>query len=310
MSTTKVVTTLVIALILGFAGGFVAQFFVGNTSDSDLSSQINAVKEKVADLESNMSSFVSTGELQKVKSTIDNLKQNTDQSETQSSQVNWDQIKFQLDDLANRVQTLETKGTSSAPSNLKVGYVNATEAFTVFTGAVKEERDRVSELQQKLLDLRNKAIQGEITESEYKEQSDILQAKRLKAQLQIDLAMVDKMIESKGFSTIADKLKELRNQAQPIVDELDKTLTRMEEKSASPEEVQGILSQINNQYSQMDDLLTRLIESKMFQVTTQLAKNRGYDMVFREKNVLLSSNEEAVDNLTDATKQILRQEIS
>jgi len=310
LSTTKVVTTLVIALILGFAGGFVAQFFVGNTSDSDLSSQINAVKEKVADLESNMSSFVSTGELQKVKSTIDNLKQNTDQSETQSSQVNWDQIKFQLDDLANRVQTLETKGTSSAPSNLKVGYVNATEAFTVFTGAVKEERDRVSELQQKLLDLRNKAIQGEITESEYKEQSDILQAKRLKAQLQIDLAMVDKMIESKGFSTIADKLKELRNQAQPIVDELDKTLTRMEEKSASPEEVQGILSQINNQYSQMDDLLTRLIESKMFQVTTQLAKNRGYDMVFREKNVLLSSNEEAVDNLTDATKQILRQEIS
>lgn len=310
MSTTKVVTTLIIALILGFAGGFVAQFFTGTTNNSDLSSQVNAVKEKVADLESDMSSFVRAEELQKVKSMIDNLKQSTGQAETESSQVNWDQVKFQLEDLASRVQTLESEGTGSTPSNLKVGYVSASEAFTVFTDAVKEERDKVKRLQEELVNLRSQAIKGKITETEYKKQGDILQAKRLKAQMEIDLAMIDEMIKSKGFSSIADQLKTIRGQAQPIVNELDKTLTDMESNTSIPEEVDTVLSQTNNQYQQLDELMTNLIETKIFQVANRVSEDMRYDIVFRKNNVLLFGNTAKVDDLTDPTQKALKEEIS
>jgi len=311
LSTTKIAATLIIALLLGFVGGFVAQFLMDDGNVSDLTSKVNAIDNQVGDIESRLGSFATAQDLNNLSSRVDDLDQVESTNQDQSSvPENWDQVKSDVEALKSKVNNIEATGTQTGSRPLKIGFVNATEAFTVFTGAVEDERARVSTLEQEILKLREQAIQGEITEAEYTQQNDILQAERLKAQLEIDLAMVDRMIESTGFSSIADQLKNLKSQTQPIVDQLNETLTNMRENSASPDEVSSILNQINSQYTQLDDLLTRLIESKILQVTNTLAQNQGYDMVFREQNVLLSSNNAVVDNLTDETKQVLEQEIS
>lgn len=195
-------------------------------------------------------------------------------------------------------------------SALKIGYVNATEAFTVFTDAVSEERQGAQKKDEELRQLREKAIQGEISESEYRKQADILQAEKLKAQLKIDMAMVEKMLSAPGFESVSDQLNNLSNQVQPIMEELNSTLKNMRDGSAVPEEVSNTLSQINSQYQQLDDLLTKLIESKIFQIANVRANEAGYDLVLRQENVVLYGNQDTVDNLTGMTKNALQDELS
>ncbi|MFB6214666.1 MAG: hypothetical protein ABEI54_02245, partial [Candidatus Bipolaricaulia bacterium] len=163
---------------------------------------------------------------------------------------------------------------------------------------------------EELTQLREKAIKGEITEKEFNKQSDILQAEKLKAQLAIDLAMVEKMISAPGFESISDRLQQLKSQVDPIMKELNGVLENMRDGSAAPKEVAQTLQQINSQYQQLDNLLTKLIESKIFQVTNREAESQGYDLVFRQENVILYRNSEKVDDLTEATKEALRSEIS
>ncbi|MCF7891173.1 hypothetical protein K9M78_08150, partial [Candidatus Bipolaricaulota bacterium] len=94
-----------------------------------------------------------------------------------------------------------------------------------------------------------------------------------------------------------------------IMDELEKVLNEIREGSAVPEEVSQTLSQIHNQYEQLDNLLTKLIETKIFQITNVRAKEEGYDLVLRQENVVLYRNSDRIDNLTQMTKEALRKEI-
>lgn len=211
--------------------------------------------------------------------------------------------------LNSKIRELSPDGQAGV-SSLKIGYVNATEAFAVFTDAVSEERQSAQKKDEELRALREKAIQGEISESEYRKQADILQAEKLKAQLEIDMAMVKTMLSAPGFESVSDQLKKLSNQVQPIMDELNSTLKNMRQGSAVPKEVNNTLSQINSQYQQLDDLLTKLIESKIFQIANVRANEEGYDLVLRQENVVLYGNQDTVDNLTGMTKKALQNELS
>lgn len=245
--------------------------------------------------------------LQGVRSIIDSkISQYGEAGEVTGPELS--QLKNQINTLKGRISSLENRGTSGG-STLQVGYVNATEAFNVFTNAVKEERQKAQSKNQELLKLREEAIQGKISKSEYNKRSDVLQAEKLKAQIEIDLAMVEKMINSKGFESISDRLKQLKDQVEPMMAELNKVLNNMREGTAIPEEVQQSLSQINSQYKQLDELLTRLIETKIFQIANVRAQQQGYDLVLRQENVVLYSNTNAVDNLTEMTKETLRQQM-
>lgn len=211
--------------------------------------------------------------------------------------------------LNSKISELSPDGQAGV-SVIKIGYVNATEAFAVFTDAVSEERQSAQKKDEELRALREKAIQGEISESEYRKQADILQAEKLKAQLEIDMAMVKTMLSAPGFESVSDQLKKLSNQVQPIMDELNSTLKNMRQGSAVPKEVNNTLSQINSQYQQLDDLLTKLIESKIFQIANVRANEAGYDLVLRQENVVLYGNQDTVDNLTGMTKKALQNELS
>lgn len=228
----------------------------------------------------------------------------------------FDSLKNVVSNQGGKISSLERKIEEFLNSEgnmqvapLKIGYVNATEVFNVFTEAVAEEREQAQAKNEELTQLREKAIQGEITVTEFNRQSDILQAEKLRAQLKIDLAMVEKMIDAPGFESISDRLKQLKSQVDPIMTELNGVLENMRDGSAAPEEAQKTIDQINSQYQQLDDLLTQLIETKIFQITNREANNQGYDLVFRQENVILYRNSGKVDDLTEDTKDVLRSEI-
>lgn len=293
----------------------------------------NKLEKKVNQLESSAEKQIGKidelkGKNSKLKDRIEELKEEVSKSNKKlESKINYVQektvkadrfnslkelVKRQEEtfaDLSEQVNDLSNIGESATITPLKIGYVNATEAFNVFTNAVKEEREQAQKKEEELVELRERAIQGEITEEEYNKQSDILQAEKLKAQLAIDLAMVEKMINAKGFESISDRLSQLKTQVDPIINELNNVLEDMKNDTASPEEVAQTLSQINDQYQQLDKLLTRLIETKIFQITNMEADREGYDLVFRQENVILYRNSNEIDDLTEDTKEVLRSEI-
>ena len=318
MSNAKFALILVLALVLGFGGGYLAQMVGGGSDVSDLSDKVDVISEEISSLRTKVNrvpddfaSFASVDEVSALKSSLDQLKQQVDETGVGVSGEDVSELQNRVQDIESRIGEIETSGVSDGSgSGLRVGYVNATEAFNVFTNAVKEERERAQQKNEELVNLRERAIQGEISEEEFNKQSDILQAEKLKAQLAIDLAMVEKMMNAKGFESISDRLSQLKSQVDPIMNELDNVLENMRNNSAAPEEVAQTLSQINSQYQQLDNLLTRLIETKIFQITNVEADKQGYDLVFRQENVVLYRDSAKVDDLTEATKEVLRSEIS
>ncbi len=320
MSNSKLVLVLVVALGLGFLGGFLGGQFTGGSSDTgDLNERVDAVSDRLNSIETQLdqmpddfSSYASVDEVSALRSSIQELEEGTSGGTVSGvSEEELTNLESNLADLESRVSELsQGTGTGGGASTLKVGYVNATEAFTVFTDAVSEERESAQAKDEELRSLREQAIQGEISESEYRQQADILQAEKLKAQLEIDLAMVEKMRSAPGFESVAGRLEDLSSQVQPIMEELNITLDNMRQGSAAPEEVSNTLSQINSQYQQLDDLLTRLIESKIFQIANVRANEAGYDLVLRQENVVLYGNQNSVDNLTGMTMTALQEELS
>jgi chromosome segregation ATPase len=318
LSNAKFALTLVLALVLGFGGGYLAQMVGGGSDVSDLSDKVDVISEEISSLRTKVNripddfaSFASVDEVSALKSSLDQLKQQVDETGVGVSGEDVSELQNRVQDIESRIGEIETSGASDGSgSGLRVGYVNATEAFNVFTNAVKEERERAQQKNEELVNLRERAIQGEISEEEFNKQSDILQAEKLKAQLAIDLAMVEKMMNAKGFESISDRLSQLKSQVDPIMNELNNVLENMRNNSAAPEEVAQTLSQINSQYQQLDNLLTRLIETKIFQITNVEADKQGYDLVFRQENVVLYRDSAKVDDLTEATKEVLRSEIS
>ncbi|MBS3736072.1 MAG: hypothetical protein V5A87_02580 [Candidatus Bipolaricaulota bacterium] len=316
MSNSKIVLTLLLALVLGFGGGYLAQMVGGDSDVSDLSNKVDAIGEEVSSLQTRVNrmpddfaSFASVDEVSALKTSFDQLEQKVEQTGVGVSGEDVADLQNKIQNLETQVSELENTGSQEGGEGLMVGYVNATDAFNVFTEAVSEERERAQSKNEELTQLREQAIQGEITEEEFNRQSDILQAEKLKAQLAIDLAMVEKMINAPGFESISDRLQQLKGQVDPIMSELNGVLENMRDGSAAPEEVAQTLQQINSQYQQLDNLLTQLIETKIFQITNREANNQGYDLVFRQENVILYRNNEKVDDLTEDTKDVLRSEI-
>lgn len=315
MSNTKLVLTLVLAIVLGFGGGYLAQMVGGDSDVSDLSNKVDAISEEVSSLQTKVNkmpddfaSFASVDEVSALKSSFDQLEQKVEDTGVGVSGEDVADLKSKVQNLENQMGEIETTGAPEGGGELRVGYINTQEAFTVFTDAVSEEREKAKEKTEEIRDLQ--ANPGEASESDYRK----LQAERLKAQLEIDLAMIEKMLSAKGFQEISEDLEGFKNQVQSVVNELDQVLADLEEGTAIPEEVNNTLSQINNMYEQLDSQLTNLIQSKIFQIANIWSEEEGYDLVFRQENVILYPNprnpNESIDNLTDVMKEALEDELS
>lgn len=224
------------------------------------------------------------------------------------SQLNWAQqdqeVQKQLTELKKAVEELKEQTP-------RIGYINRDEAFGVYPQTVQKERQEVNKLEKEIEKLKEKAEKGDIKESKFKRERDLLRAKHLKARIEVDMAILDTMIKAKGFAEINEKLKGLKKQAKPTGEKIDGLIEDIKNYSISPQQVSETLDKIGNQqFKQLDNILTNLAQLKITQVAQTLAKEKGYDLVIEQQieqqNVILYRQKGLIHDLTPEVKKRLK----
>lgn len=200
--------------------------------------------------------------------------------------------------LENRVALLETK--SGSP--LRVAYINAEEAFSVFTEAVADLREKALDKQKELLELQQQYLASTVSKEEYESRLIELEVELLQAQLNIDIGTIDRMIAAPGFADISNDLERLREEAQPVIDMMRSLVSTVRVGVVDPQEVENRYSQVKNAFTQLDQLLTQAATAKIVQAAEKVAVENGYDLVLRTANVIVYRNTAKLVSITDLVK--------
>jgi Skp family chaperone for outer membrane proteins len=195
------------------------------------------------------------------------------------------------------------ENSSSAP--LKIAYLNAEDAFSVFTDAVSDLRQKAIDKQMEIVKLQQDALAGTISKDEAESTNNRLQVELLQAQLNIDVGTIDKMIDSSGFSNMRSDLQRLRDEAQPVIDEMKNLVTTIRTGVIDTQEFQNRYTQVKNAFTQLDQLLTQAATSKIVEAANKVALAEGYDLVLRVKNVIIYRNTAKMIDITDMVKHEL-----
>ncbi len=203
--------------------------------------------------------------------------------------------------LTNRVSALEANQVTP----LKVAYVNAEDAFKVFTDAVSDLRQRAIDKQGEIVKLQQQYMASTISKDDFDSKNNQLQVELLQAQLNIDLGTIDKMIASPGFSDMKSDLQKLKDEAQPVVDEMKNLVSTVRVGVIDKTEFQNRYTQVKNAFTQLDQLLTQAATAKIVQAANKVAVDKGYDLVLRTKNVIVYRNTAKLTDITDLVKHEL-----
>lgn len=203
--------------------------------------------------------------------------------------------------LTNRVAALE----ANPAKPLKIAYINAGDAFKVFTDAVSDLRQRAIDKQGEIVKLQQQYMASTISKDNFDKQNQQLQVELLQAQLNIDLGTIDKMIASPGFSDMKSQLQKLKDEAQPVVDEMKNLVSTVRVGVIDKTEFQNRYTQVKNAFTQLDQLLTQAATAKIVQATNKVAVEKGYDLVLRTKNVIVYRNTSKLTDITDLVKHEL-----
>ena len=207
----------------------------------------------------------------------------------------------QITALTNRVAALE----ANPATPLKVAYINAEDAFSVFTDAVNDLRQRAVDKQGEIVKLQQQYMASTISKDDFDSQNNQLQVELLQAQLNIDLGTIDKMIASSGFSDMKSDLQRLKDEAQPVVDEMKNLVSTVRVGVIDTTEFQNRYTQVKNAFTQLDQLLTKAATAKIVQAANNVAVDQGYDLVLRTKNVIVYRNTAKMTDITDLVKHEL-----
>lgn len=204
-------------------------------------------------------------------------------------------------ELEDRLAVLETK--SSSP--LRIAYLNAEQAFTVFTDAVQDLRQKALDKQKEKLELQQQYLAGTVSKEEYEARQIELEVELLQAQLNIDMGTIDRMIAAPGFSDIRSDLERLREEAQPVIDMMRNLVSTVRVGVVDPQEVENRYNQVKNAFTQLDQLLTQAATAKIVQAAEKVAVGNGYDLVLRTQNVIIYRNTAKLVDITDLVKHEL-----
>ncbi len=211
--------------------------------------------------------------------------------------------KDEITALQTKINTLENKIQSVTP--LKIAYLNAEEAFKVFTDAVKDLRQKAIDKQAAIVKLQQDFLASKISKEDYQTRYNQLQVELLQAQLNIDIGTINKMIASPGFADIQSDLERLKDEAQPLVDEMNKLVQTVQTGVVDPQEFQSRYTQVKNAFTKLDQLLTQAATSKIVEAANKVAVQNGYDLVLRVKNVIIYRNSAKLADITDQVKHEL-----
>jgi chromosome segregation ATPase len=210
-------------------------------------------------------------------------------------------LQSQLKHVQDALATLEEE---SAPP-LKIAYLNAEDAFSVFTDAVSDLRQKAIDKQMEIAKLQQDFMAGTISKDEYQNTNNRLQVELLQAQLNIDIGTIDKMIASPGFSNMRSDLQRLRDEAQPVVDEMNNLVAMVQVGVIDTQEFENRYTQVKNAFTQLDQLLTQAATAKIVEAANKVALAEGYDLVLRVKNVIIYRNAAKLIDITDLVKREL-----
>jgi chromosome segregation ATPase len=195
----------------------------------------------------------------------------------------------------------ELQQQTSAPS-LRIAYMDAEDAFSVFLDAVSDLRQRAMDKQAEIYELQAEFVSSTISKEDYQQRYDELAAELLDAKIDINMGTIDKMIASDHFADIRSELEMVREEAQKIVDEMNDLLSTVKLGIIDPLEFQNRYSTIEAAFTQLDQTLTSAASQKIVQATEKIATQYRFDLVVRVKDVLLYRNPESVTDITDLVK--------
>jgi Skp family chaperone for outer membrane proteins len=205
--------------------------------------------------------------------------------------------------LQARVDALDAKLTGGVP--LKIAYLDAEAAFTVFTDAVKDLRQKAADKQTEIVTLQQQFAQGKVSKDDYQTRTIQLQVDLLQAQLSIDMGMIDKMVAAAGFADLKLELQKLRDEAQPVVEEMKNLVSTVRVGVLDTAEFQNRYNQVKAAFTQLDQLLTQAATVKIVQAAEKVAVKNGFDLVLRSKNVIVYRNATRLTDITDLVKREL-----
>lgn len=210
-------------------------------------------------------------------------------------------LESEIADLQAQVANLQ----KSQATPLRIAYINAEDAFAVFTNAVQDLRQKALDKQNEITQLQQQFLASKISKDDYQKQNDLLQVQLLQAQLNIDLGTIDKLIAAPGFSDMKSDLQKLRDEAQPVVDEMKDLVSTVQVGVVDPTDFQNRYTQVKNAFTQLDQLLTQAATAKIVQAAQKVAVDQGYDLVLRVKNVIVYRNTAKLIDITDLVKREL-----
>lgn len=197
-------------------------------------------------------------------------------------------------DLEARVSGITTGG-----AGLRIGIVDAETLFTrVFLPQVQAERAAMEAKARDIQALQADYAAGKIKLDVYQQRYLKLQAELIQASLKVNLTMLDKMIASPGFLNLRSDLESVRTQAKPISDEVEKAVKEAQVTILDPQGFSERLQQLQAAFQQLDQLLTQVAAMKILEISQQIAKEKGYDLVLRTKDVVMFRRESTIVDLS------------
>ncbi|MBC7219900.1 OmpH family outer membrane protein [Candidatus Bipolaricaulota bacterium] len=196
---------------------------------------------------------------------------------------------------------LETRvtGITASGAGLRVGVVDAEALFQkVFLPQVQTQRAALEGKTKDIQALQADYAAGRITAEVYQQRYLRLQAELLEATLAVNMAMLDKMIASPGFLTLRSDLQNLRTQAVPLETEVQKAVREAQVTILDPTGFAQRLQQLQTALQQLDELLTQVAAVKIVEISQQIAKEQGYDLVLRTRDVVVFRREATVVDLS------------
>jgi len=186
--------------------------------------------------------------------------------------------------------------------SVRIAFLNAEEAFTVFTDAVSDMRQRVADKLSEIAELQQAASGGTMSQSQYQQQLMGLKAEYLSAQFDVQVAMIDKMLAAEGFSDIRSNVRQIQERMEPVLTEMESLLSTAQMGATNAADFDSRYSQLENLYQQLDQLLVNAASVKVIAAARQVALDRGFDLVLNSKNVRVYSNPAAIVDVTDLVK--------
>lgn len=192
--------------------------------------------------------------------------------------------------------------TASAGGGLRIAYLNAEDAFGVFTNAVSSLRQKALDKRNEIVELQSEFMEGTVSKDQYQRKLNELNVELIDAQLDIDVGTIDRMIASDGFSDIRADLQKLRDAAQPVVEEVKNLVATAKLGVVDATEFQSRLGQVQSAFQQLDTLLTQAATLKIQQAAKKIAVQKGYDLVLPTKNTVVYADPTVLTDITELVK--------